>query len=189
MSDRLLLQPESPRLSPFPLETGVYILGRSSKCDLVLRNDTVSRRHAEITVRGTTLIVRDLGSSNGTFIEGRRVVEGSIRLRQLVRFGGVSFLLVALAETDEKPVETDSDNETAKSPTEESPEEFARARLSKAQRRVFVMLLKGLSERQIAAQLKLSPTTVHNHTQAIYRVFNVHSRSKLLAWWLQHGES
>ena len=180
MSDRLLLQPESPRLSPFPLETGVYILGRSSKCDLVLRNDTVSRRHAEITVRGTTLIVRDLGSSNGTFIEGRRVVEGSIRLRQLVRFGGVSFLLVALAETDEKPVETDS---------EESPEEFARARLSKAQRRVFVMLLKGLSERQIAAQLKLSPTTVHNHTQAIYRVFNVHSRSKLLAWWLQHGES
>jgi DNA-binding NarL/FixJ family response regulator len=55
------------------------------------------------------------------------------------------------------------------------------ASLSTAQRRVLDLILRGLvGEKQIAAHLHLSPTTVHNHRQAIYRIFEVHSRSKLI---------
>jgi DNA-binding NarL/FixJ family response regulator len=42
-------------------------------------------------------------------------------------------------------------------------------------------LLRGDAEKEVAAKLKLSPHTVHRYTQAIYREFEVHSRSELLA--------
>jgi pSer/pThr/pTyr-binding forkhead associated (FHA) protein len=46
------------------------LIGRSSDCDVVLRNHTVSRRHAEIRAEGEEWIVEDLGSTNGTGVNG-----------------------------------------------------------------------------------------------------------------------
>ena len=48
-------------------------LGRSQACDVVVAHDTVSRRHAELWRDGDRWFVTDLGSSNGTWVEGRRV--------------------------------------------------------------------------------------------------------------------
>jgi hypothetical protein len=48
-------------------------LGRGQHCDVVLRHDTVSRSHAELRRHGAGWYVSDLGSSNGTWIDGRRV--------------------------------------------------------------------------------------------------------------------
>ena len=53
--------------------------------------------------------------------------------------------------------------------------------LSEAQRRVLAQLLDGLSEQEAAANLNLSPNTVHNHTKAIYKKLKVNSRAELLA--------
>ena len=55
------------------------------------------------------------------------------------------------------------------------------ASLSKAQSRVFALLIKVLSEKMIAKALVLSRHTIHNHTRVIFRTFNVHSRVQLLA--------
>ena len=50
-------------------------LGRGRGCGVVLRHDTVSRAHAEIRREDDGWRVRDLGSTNGTWIAGRRVTE------------------------------------------------------------------------------------------------------------------
>jgi DNA-binding NarL/FixJ family response regulator len=42
-------------------------------------------------------------------------------------------------------------------------------------------LSRGRSEKEVAAALRLSPHTVHDHVKALYRHFGVHSRSELLA--------
>jgi hypothetical protein len=54
-------------------------IGRSASCDLVLPDDSVSRRHAEIALRGGVCVVRDLGSCNGTYVNGRAVTRARLR--------------------------------------------------------------------------------------------------------------
>lgn len=53
--------------------TGSTVIGRGAEADLRLTDTGVSRRHAEIRVDGETVQVRDLGSTNGTWVNGRRV--------------------------------------------------------------------------------------------------------------------
>jgi FHA domain/Domain of unknown function (DUF1707) len=64
------------------------VLGRSSACELVLADDTVSRRHAELRAEDGRWIVRDLGSSNGTWVNGRRVMEAEVRPGDVLHLGG-----------------------------------------------------------------------------------------------------
>ncbi len=52
--------------------TGVT-LGRSSRCDVVLDDPNVSRRHAELRPRGGSWVLTDLGSTNGSSVNGRRI--------------------------------------------------------------------------------------------------------------------
>ena len=56
------------------------VLGRSRDCDVVVSDENVSRRHAEIRPRGGAWIVRDLGSTNGIRVNGSRV-DGAQPLR------------------------------------------------------------------------------------------------------------
>jgi pSer/pThr/pTyr-binding forkhead associated (FHA) protein len=57
------------------LDKAVFTIGRSSDSDLTLRDSLVSRRHVEIRFGGGRATVHDLNSTNGTFLNGRRVVE------------------------------------------------------------------------------------------------------------------
>jgi len=52
--------------------TGVT-LGRSSRCDVVLDDQNVSRQHAELRPRGGSWVLTDLGSTNGSSVNGRRI--------------------------------------------------------------------------------------------------------------------
>jgi hypothetical protein len=62
----------------WPLARSLRI-GRSSGCDVVLTDDSVSRRHAEIALRGGVCVLRDLGSCNGTLVNGRPVLRARLR--------------------------------------------------------------------------------------------------------------
>jgi len=69
-ADRPLLLLEGKRLVVGP--AGVS-LGRSRQCDVVLSDPNVSRQHAEIRPRGSAWLLTDLGSTNGSLLNGRRI--------------------------------------------------------------------------------------------------------------------
>ena len=55
------------------LPTGGGVIGRSRECDVVLSDQNVSRKHAEVRPSGGKWIVKDLGSTNGVKVNGRRI--------------------------------------------------------------------------------------------------------------------
>jgi hypothetical protein len=68
-------------------------LGRSARCQLVFADDSVSRRHAVLHVRDGAWFVRDQGSLNGTWVNGRRVVEAEVRPGDELRHGELALRL------------------------------------------------------------------------------------------------
>ena len=69
---------------------GRLVLGRSPGCQLVFDDDTVSRRHAELRMFDGRWILRDLGSSNGTWVNGRQVIEAEVVPGDEIQLGGLA---------------------------------------------------------------------------------------------------
>lgn len=67
-----LVQGDAP-IRELALERSTLVLGRSPECDLVLPSPSVSRQHARLLRRAGVTRVEDLGSTNGTFLNGRRI--------------------------------------------------------------------------------------------------------------------
>src|SRR2546428_14083542 len=69
----------------FPLHPDrEIVVGRSSDLDMVLVEDMVSRKHAKIAMSGDQVFIQDLGSTNGTFVNGEKVKR--TRLKEGDRF-------------------------------------------------------------------------------------------------------
>jgi ABC-type multidrug transport system ATPase subunit len=84
---------ESPRV---PLDRLPLVVGRASECDLRLRHTTVSRRHARLFAREGQLVVADLDSRFGTFVNGQQVRERALALKDQLRFGPyISYVVLA----------------------------------------------------------------------------------------------
>ncbi|WP_283134146.1 DUF1707 and FHA domain-containing protein [Rhizohabitans arisaemae] len=86
-----------PRLQRLALPSDtrtVFSIGRAPTCDLVLGDLTVSRRHAELRHEGESWLVVDLGSMNGTRLNGWRLLGPAlIRPGDEISFGDSSFVL------------------------------------------------------------------------------------------------
>ena len=89
-----------------PVGDAVMRIGRKSGNDLVLADEKTSGVHCEIAPEGDRLVLKDLGSTNGTFLDGKRVTEvvltpGDVvtvgRLR--VRFGAEGEDAAAVAQS------------------------------------------------------------------------------------------
>lgn len=73
------------------------IVGRSRECGLQIASGTVSRKHCEIRIKGSSVSVLDLGSSNGTFIDAERLPAGEERVLPSgcrLNVGGVRFVVL-----------------------------------------------------------------------------------------------
>jgi adenylate cyclase len=78
----------------FDLPDGrTVVVGRGVESDLTVLDPTISRRHAELTAGPEGVMLRDLGSSNGTHVNGRRLATASLAPGDAVSFGKVSYRL------------------------------------------------------------------------------------------------
>ncbi len=83
----------------YPLENGKEIIvGRSSDLDMVLVEEMVSRRHARIVMRGGLISIQDLGSTNGTFVNGEKIRHAKLREGDRVLIGTSILKVVAVSQ-------------------------------------------------------------------------------------------
>jgi hypothetical protein len=69
------------------LEPGSNVLGRGTEADIRLPDTGVSRKHADVQLTGGTVVVEDLGSTNGTLVNGRRIGRQELADGDVIRIG------------------------------------------------------------------------------------------------------
>lgn len=79
---------------------GVTSVGRASECDLRLDEAGMSRMHARLLPTDDGVLVEDLGSTNGCFINGKRVLRGDVRVGDELGFDTLRFRLVAPGQSE-----------------------------------------------------------------------------------------
>lgn len=83
-----------PAGTAFPVEGRVRV-GRSRECEIFLVDPSVSRAHATLELEGDHLVVRDAGSTNGTFVNGERVQLRTLHPGDRVAFGKTETIVEA----------------------------------------------------------------------------------------------
>lgn len=78
----------------FPIQATV-VIGRQSECEIPIASEEVSRRHAELKVTPDGVMVEDLGSSNGTYVNDRRITRQLMKAGDELRLDTIRFLLLA----------------------------------------------------------------------------------------------
>jgi hypothetical protein len=78
-------------LARLTVPPGQYIIGRERDSQIFVNTPLLSRRHARLTIEANRILIEDLGSSNGTFINDQPVIGASqLRPNQAVRFGDIT---------------------------------------------------------------------------------------------------
>jgi pSer/pThr/pTyr-binding forkhead associated (FHA) protein len=76
-----------------PLDAAVCLVGRHHTCDVRIDSPRVSRRHCCLTRDGDTVVVRDLGSHNGTFINDVRIESGVLHRGESLTIASLRYRL------------------------------------------------------------------------------------------------
>ena len=72
----------------FPLEGEVITIGRETGNNIIINDTEVSRRHTQLVLQGDKVIITDLGSTNGTFVDGQRLTGQHVLLHgQIISLG------------------------------------------------------------------------------------------------------
>jgi hypothetical protein len=82
----IVREPHAPTRT-FALDGRTLVIGRSVQSDLVLADVPASRRHARLASQGGHLVLTDLGSTNGTLVNGRSVREVAVGAGDEIRIG------------------------------------------------------------------------------------------------------
>src|SRR5262249_33674882 len=98
MKVQLVVVRGKPEGKVIPLVGPSFKIGRGETCHLRPNSEQVSREHAEVTIAADSVSVRDLGSRNGTLVNGKALTdECRLKDRDLVQVGPLTFA-VSIAE-------------------------------------------------------------------------------------------
>lgn len=157
----------------FPVRGATVRVGRAADNDVVLTAEpTVSRHHAELVRDGDRWAVRDLGSHNGTHVNGVRLAEGAagaVGPTDVIGLGTVTVRLLPVDGGEGLTVQDDRGRDMHRLLTA----------LSAREREVLALVAAGRTDDQVAAELFISVKTVHSHLDRIRDKAGVRRRAEL----------
>jgi len=118
---KILLKFEAAVIKEIKLDKPVLTVGRKPENDIVLENATVSGQHCKLYEAGGGWFVEDLNSTNGTFVNGKKVLKAGLRNNDSI--GIVKYFLIYMDETAAPAPKADE-----KVPEPELPPQKARVR-------------------------------------------------------------
>ncbi len=77
-----------------PLLKNELIIGRVDDCDIIINEPTISKQHSKILIQNNIVIIKDLNSTNGTFVNGERIIEKQLRNNDIIRFDVFEFQIL-----------------------------------------------------------------------------------------------
>ena len=99
MKVQLVVVRGKPEGKVIPLMGPKFKIGRGETCHLRPISEQISREHAEFTIEANAVFVRDLGSRNGTLVNGKALTEAcKLKDRDLVQVGPLTFA-VSITDT------------------------------------------------------------------------------------------
>jgi len=87
MTVKIIVIREDKPIDQILMEKTKLTIGRRAECDISVKDPAVSGNHAEIEFVGNGYIVRDLGSTNGVHVKGRKVKEHALKDQDLITIG------------------------------------------------------------------------------------------------------
>lgn len=160
-----------PRCPHVELPEGVTLVGRQGDCDVQLPDPHVSRHHARVEATATGVLLTDLQSTAGTFVNGERLTGTcAIGDGDRVAFGPVEFVLAVPAS-----------GATAADATTPMVAAAPPVQLTGRQREVLGMIVEGRTNAEIAARLAVGERAVKAVATRLYRKLDVSNRSEAVA--------
>ncbi len=86
----------------FPLSLGTTLLGRGQECDIVIKDNRVSRKHIKLELSSEKTVIEDQKSTNGTFVNGKKIKRRTLRQNDKVHISPTTIFKFSLADEDEK---------------------------------------------------------------------------------------
>lgn len=118
MDVNLILLRKDGSQKSLPLQSDVTVIGRRHNCDLRIRLMSVSRKHCQLNRDEGVLQIRDLGSRNGTYLNGKRIDEAVVQGGDSIKIGPLAFVL-QIDGQPESPDEPAPDSAVQKQPQED----------------------------------------------------------------------
>lgn len=179
------LIPTSPVVGnlPFRFCDGAFIVGRTKRSQIVIADSTVSRQHSRFNCTGQDLVLQDLDSSNGTFVNERRITWCNVYVGDHVCFGGIACAIATSPLACQQPCECESTFHIRRVQGGTNQLES----FTPAQHEIIEKVMEGHGETQIAVLLGKSPHTIHTHLKAIFKRVGVHSRAELIVRLTKSG--
>lgn len=107
-----LVFPANLDIPPTSADRSIVLIGRHPQCDVVLPLGSVSRRHCVLVESDDELVIRDLGSRHGVWVNGRRVEESSLNVGDELAIGPVIVRVVDPGRYAANDVREDSEEVT-----------------------------------------------------------------------------
>ncbi|MHC4171394.1 MAG: FHA domain-containing protein [Planctomycetota bacterium] len=117
MDVNLVLFKKDGAQKAFSLPSNITIIGRRHDCDLCIPLTPVSRRHCQLSQNKESLKIRDLDSRNGTFLNGKRIDEETLKAGDYIKIGPLTFLL----QIDGEPKEIVPPEQAKPKPAQKAP--------------------------------------------------------------------